>query len=79
MEGKYSDWTDEQIQAEINAFKLLLNQTDYKSLKHADGALTDEQYEETRLQRQSYRDAINELEEEQESREKAAEAEQIEE
>ena len=48
-------------------FKILLSQSDYKALKHADGALTDEEYEETRLKRAEFREKINELEAELES------------
>ena len=33
-------------------------------MKHADGVLSDEEYEEVRLLRQSYRDAINVAQEE---------------
>lgn len=52
------------IESEIRGLKLLLASTDYKALKHADGALTDEEYEETRLERQELRDKINILEDE---------------
>lgn len=52
----------EEIQSEINAFKQLLTQTDYKALKHADGAMTDEEYEETRQKREFYRSEVNRLE-----------------
>lgn len=54
--------TRDEIQGQINAYKLLLSQTDYKALKHADGAMTDEEYAETREQRAQYRSAINALE-----------------
>lgn len=53
----------EQIQIQINTYKQLLSQTDYKALKHADGALTDEEYQQTCEQRASWREAINELQE----------------
>lgn len=52
-----------QIEAEITALKNLLAQTDYKALKHADGALSDEEYAPTEKARQGYRAKINELEE----------------
>lgn len=52
----------EEIQSEINAFKQLLTQTDYKALKHADGAMNDEEYEETRQEREFYRSEVNRLE-----------------
>lgn len=52
----------DEIMAEIAGLKQILTNTDYKCMKHADGALTDAEYEETRLHRQSLRDQINELE-----------------
>lgn len=52
----------ERIESEISVFKQLLSQTDYKALKHADGVITDEEYEETRQLRISYREEINRLE-----------------
>jgi hypothetical protein len=39
-----------------------LKETDYKALKYAEGAMTAEEYEPTRLQRQALRDEINEIE-----------------
>ena len=53
----------EPSEAEIAALKQLLNQTDYKALKHADGAIAEEDYAQIKAQRQGYRDRINELEE----------------
>lgn len=50
------------IDSDITALKQILTGTDYKALKHADGALSDEEYEETRQFRQSLRDQINALE-----------------
>lgn len=40
--------TREEMEAEIRGLQQLLAATDYKALKHADGALTDEEYEPTR-------------------------------
>lgn len=54
-----------EIQSNIAGLKQLLDSTDYQALKHADGALSDEEYEPIRLKRQELRDAINALEEEQ--------------
>lgn len=48
--------------AEINALKILLRDTDYKALKHADGALSEEEYAPIRAQRAAWRARINELE-----------------
>ena len=55
--------TEEEIRGEINSCELLLRDTDYISHKHADGALTDEEYEETRVQREEWRQAIRDLRE----------------
>jgi hypothetical protein len=49
--------------AEIIALKSLLADTDYKTLKHADGAMSDEEYESVRAQREEWRRLINEYEE----------------
>ena len=46
-----------EIQSEIAGLKQILAATDYKALKHA-----DEDYAETKVQRQELRDKINELE-----------------
>lgn len=54
--------TREQIESEIRGLQQLLASTDYKALKHADGVLTDEEYEETRQLRIDYRKQINDLE-----------------
>ncbi len=51
-----------QIESEIAGLKQLLAASDYKALKHADGALTDEEYESTRKERQKLRNKINVLE-----------------
>jgi hypothetical protein len=49
--------------AEIVALKSLLADTDYKALKHADGVMSDEEYESIREQREEWRRLINEYEE----------------
>ena len=56
--------TPEEIQTEIATYKQLLTQTDYQCLKHSEGALTDEEYAETKASRAEWRARINELEEE---------------
>lgn len=48
-----------EVQSEINGLKQLLAATDYKALKHADGAISDEDYEPVRMERQKLRDEIN--------------------
>jgi hypothetical protein len=50
-----------EIDSEICALEQLLAQSDYLALKHADGALTDEEYAGARAERQQWRDRINEL------------------
>lgn len=54
--------TREEIQGQINAYLNLLQNTDYKAIKHADGAISDEEYADTNTLRASYRQAINDLE-----------------
>lgn len=49
------------IDSEICALTQLLAQSDYLALKHADGALTDDEYATARAERQTWRDRINEL------------------
>ncbi len=51
-----------EIQSDIAGLKQLLAATDYQALKHADGALSDEEYEPIRLERQELRNKINALE-----------------
>lgn len=50
------------IDAEIAELKAELAGTDYKAIKYAEGWITAEEYEETKSQRQAWRDRINELE-----------------
>ena len=54
------------IESEIAGLKLLTG-TDYKALKFAEGQISEKDYAETKQQRQSLRDKINELESELES------------
>ena len=54
----------EKKEAEINALEILLAQTDYMSLKHSEGAMTDEDFAEIKELRQSWRVRINELQQE---------------
>lgn len=51
-----------EIDMNIAGLKQILANSDYKALKHADGALTDEEYEDTKQKRQQLRDDINALE-----------------
>lgn len=50
------------IRTQISDLKAELSATDYKCLKHVDGALTDEEYEPVKLHRAELRARINELE-----------------
>ena len=51
-----------EIEGAINAYKNLLQQTDYMAIKHADGALTPEEYGPMRAKREEWREAINQCE-----------------
>lgn len=48
----------------ISELKNLLSSTDYQAIKYAEGLLTEEEYSSIKAERQSWRDEINELEEE---------------
>lgn len=61
-----------EIDMNISGLKQILASSDYKALKHADGALTDAEYEGTRQERQRLRDEINALEQEKEQLERGA-------
>lgn len=50
------------VEREIVELKQKLYDTDYKAIKYAEGFLTEEEYKETKAQRQMWRDRINELE-----------------
>ena len=53
-----------EIEAEINALKQLLANTDYKAHKYVDGEISQEEYDQIKVQRHQWRVRINELEEE---------------
>lgn len=50
------------IDAEIAELMALLSESDYKAIKFAEGWITPAEYEETKAQRQAWRNRINELE-----------------
>lgn len=52
------------LESEIISLKSLLNDSDYKALKYAEGIISEEEYEEIKQFRQSLRDKINIIEEE---------------
>jgi hypothetical protein len=53
---------EELIKAEIAELKAQLAESDYKCLKYVDGALTEAEYAEVKVERQDLRARINELE-----------------
>lgn len=70
--GIYRDMTAEEIEnlpkilpeCKIAELKHKLEETDYKAIKYAEGLISEEEYSETKAQRQSWRDEINKLEQE---------------
>ena len=52
----------EQYQSEIVELKKYLSDTDYKAIKFAEGEITENDYQEVKLQRHNARVRINELE-----------------
>lgn len=48
--------------ARIDELKTLLQESDYKAIKYAEGWLTGDEYAYTKAQRQEWRDEINRLE-----------------
>ena len=64
----YEEITEEEfycvidIYSSISQLKWQLAKTDYKCLKHADGELTDEEYEPVKQERHNLRIQIRELE-----------------
>jgi hypothetical protein len=52
----------DEREARLNALKQLLLSTDYQSIKHSEGLISDEQYAPTREQRQAWRVEVNALE-----------------
>lgn len=58
-----TDLQKDAYREEITTLKKQLSATDYKAIKYAEGVLTDEEYQETGIQRQVWRARINELEE----------------
>lgn len=55
---------NKQVRKQIEHYKNLLRESDYRALKFFEGYYTEEQYQPYKLERQSYRDKINELEKE---------------
>lgn len=51
-----------QYENELKGYQTMLNNTDYKAIKYAEGWYTEEEYEPMKTQRESYRIAIRRLE-----------------
>lgn len=54
----------ENSEIKILKLKNQLQQTDYKAIKYAEGWISEEEYAETKAERQKIRDEINRLEQE---------------
>ena len=63
-EAKFKKSAEVSDDAQINALKERLSQTDYQAIKYAEGLISEEDYAPTKKQRQEWRDKINELESE---------------
>ena len=48
----------------ISELKILLDESDYKAIKYAEGLIPEADYEPIKSERQRYRDEINQLESE---------------
>jgi hypothetical protein len=53
---------------EIEELKIKLTETDYESIKHSEGVLTDEEFADTKKNRTTWRARINELQSEDETK-----------
>ena len=54
--------TYDEKRARMNALKQLLSNTDYQALKHSEGLIPAAEYAPIKVQRQAWRDEINQLE-----------------
>lgn len=54
--------SSDERKSRINALHQLLRNTDYRAHKYAEGCYAEEEYAEFRMQRQAWRNEINELE-----------------
>lgn len=59
---EHTQTEQERAQMKIFELKQKLQETDYQAIKHFEGYLTDYEYEPIKIQRQAWRDEINELE-----------------
>lgn len=51
----------QQYEKEINSYKQKLADSDYKAIKYAEGEISAEDYQPIKVERQSHRSRINEL------------------
>ena len=59
----YIPYSEKELASfEIAELKAKLSTTDYQAIKYAEGAMAEEEYAEIKIQRQAWRDRINELE-----------------
>lgn len=59
----YIPYTQKQLaEIEINELKKKLSESDYKAIKYAEGQMIEEEYLPIKIERQSWRDRINYLE-----------------
>lgn len=63
-----SEMTDEELQNEINAAKIIIKDLDYKQMKHFRGDLDDEEWQETLAIIHERVEIINNCEQELEAR-----------
>jgi len=57
--------TDYERTERIKVLKRFLSETDYKAIKYAEGQMSEQEYAETKAQRQTWREEINTLEHQQ--------------
>lgn len=60
--SEYIPTATESAKLRIRQLKKELRDTDYQAIKHFEGCLTDYEYEPIKIQRQAWRDEINDLE-----------------
>lgn len=58
----YKPTLEETKEEKLTALQKLLTDTDYKAIKYAEGALTEDEYMPIRLSRQQWREAYNAIE-----------------
>ena len=59
---KMSSLEFQNIMNDINIYKIMLRDSDYKATKHSEGLFSEEEYAPIKAQREEWRAKINELE-----------------